>query len=122
MSVHWFAPFSWDHSIMAIAPVIFYVEIITSGKMLTRSTGRNSQAITSLILFLITIYALLYGVRYTYILYFSSLGFLSWLILLHIRESLWNGTTMIASRPIPNLNSIIIYIECLGQDPKPPSI
>ncbi|CAG8516098.1 13117_t:CDS:10 [Cetraspora pellucida] len=95
MSVHWFAPFSWDHSVMAIAPVIFYVEIITSGKMLPRSTGRNSQAITSFILFLITVYALLYGVRYTYLLYFSSLGFLSWLILLHIRESLWVDKTLI---------------------------
>ncbi|CAG8664211.1 24755_t:CDS:10, partial [Dentiscutata erythropus] len=95
MSVHWFAPFSWDHSIMAIAPVIFYVEIITSGSMLPRSTGSNSRAITGFILFLITVYALLYGVRYTYLLYFSSLGFLSWLILLHIRESLWIGKTTI---------------------------
>ncbi|RIB09972.1 PGAP1-like protein [Gigaspora rosea] len=95
MSVHWFAPFSWDHSIMAIAPVIFYVEIITSGSMLPRSTGRNTRAITGFILFLITVYALLYGVRYTYLIYFSSLGFLSWLILLHIRESLWIGKTMI---------------------------
>lgn len=40
MSVNWFAPFSWDHSILAIAPIIFYVEIITNGKILPRSTGR----------------------------------------------------------------------------------
>ena len=40
MSVNWFAPFSWDHSILAIAPIIFYVEIIANGKILPRSTGR----------------------------------------------------------------------------------
>jgi glycosylphosphatidylinositol deacylase len=40
ISVNWFAPFSWDHSILAIAPIIFYVEIIANGKMLPRSTGR----------------------------------------------------------------------------------
>ncbi|CAG8453307.1 11184_t:CDS:10 [Funneliformis mosseae] len=40
MSVNWFAPFSWDHSILAIAPIIFYVQIITIGYKLPRTTGR----------------------------------------------------------------------------------
>ncbi|PKK79545.1 PGAP1-domain-containing protein [Rhizophagus irregularis] len=93
MSVNWFAPFSWDHSILAIAPIIFYVEIITNGKMLPRSTGRKSRFVTNAILLIITIYSLLYGVRYTYLLYFSSLGFITWLIILHVRDS-WIGKTM----------------------------
>ncbi|CAG8433121.1 7786_t:CDS:2 [Ambispora gerdemannii] len=38
LSVHWFVPFSSDHNLFAIAPIIFYVEIITSGKMLPRTT------------------------------------------------------------------------------------
>ncbi|CAG8493732.1 2131_t:CDS:2 [Paraglomus occultum] len=40
LAVHWYAPFSSDHSILAIAPVIFYVEIMNSGKMLPRTSGR----------------------------------------------------------------------------------
>ncbi|KAI7903837.1 PGAP1-like protein-domain-containing protein [Cokeromyces recurvatus] len=41
ISVHWFVPFSSDHSVMAIAPFIIYVEILTSQKrMLPRQKNR----------------------------------------------------------------------------------
>lgn len=37
ISVHWFVPFSSDHSVLAIAPIMVYVEILTSNrKMLLR--------------------------------------------------------------------------------------
>ncbi|KAG9307753.1 hypothetical protein G9A89_023318 [Geosiphon pyriformis] len=67
LSVHWFAPFSSDHNIFAISPIIIYVEIITTGKMLPRTTGSKTRFITSSILAIITGYSLLYGVRYTYV-------------------------------------------------------
>ncbi|KAI9468874.1 MAG: PGAP1-like protein-domain-containing protein [Benjaminiella poitrasii] len=41
ISVHWFVPFSSDHSVMAIAPFMIYVEILTSQrKMLPRQKNR----------------------------------------------------------------------------------
>ncbi|CAJ0841403.1 4990_t:CDS:10, partial [Entrophospora sp. SA101] len=30
ISVSWFEPFSWDNNVLAIAPIVFYVEIITN--------------------------------------------------------------------------------------------
>ncbi|EIE85315.1 hypothetical protein RO3G_10025 [Rhizopus delemar RA 99-880] len=41
ISVHWFVPFSSDHSVLAIAPIMVYVEILTSNrKMLPRQNNR----------------------------------------------------------------------------------
>ncbi|ORZ24069.1 PGAP1-like protein-domain-containing protein [Absidia repens] len=41
LSVHWFVPFSSDHSVLAIAPFMIYVEMLTSQKsMLPRTTSR----------------------------------------------------------------------------------
>ncbi|KAI8377065.1 PGAP1-like protein-domain-containing protein [Choanephora cucurbitarum] len=41
ISVHWFVPFSSDHSVLAIAPFMIYVEVLTSNrKMIPRQTNR----------------------------------------------------------------------------------
>ncbi|CEI99970.1 hypothetical protein RMCBS344292_14042 [Rhizopus microsporus] len=41
ISVHWFVPFSSDHSILAIAPIMIYTELLTSHrKMLPRQNNR----------------------------------------------------------------------------------
>jgi hypothetical protein len=41
ISVHWFVPFSSDHSILAIAPFMIYVELLTSNrKMLPRQRNK----------------------------------------------------------------------------------
>lgn len=41
ISVHWFVPFSSDHSLLAIAPFMLYVETLTSSrKMLPRQRNR----------------------------------------------------------------------------------
>ena len=41
ISVHWFVPFSSDHSVLSIAPIMIYVEILTSNrKMLPRQRSR----------------------------------------------------------------------------------
>ncbi|KAH8552010.1 PGAP1-like protein-domain-containing protein [Umbelopsis sp. PMI_123] len=37
LSVHWFVPFSSDHSVLAIAPFMIYVEMMTGTRMLPRS-------------------------------------------------------------------------------------
>ncbi|GAA5795258.1 hypothetical protein HPULCUR_000613 [Helicostylum pulchrum] len=41
ISVHWFVPFSSDHNVLSIAPIMIYVEILTSNrKMLPRQRNR----------------------------------------------------------------------------------
>ncbi|RUS28431.1 PGAP1-like protein-domain-containing protein [Jimgerdemannia flammicorona] len=50
-------------------------------------TSRKLRFTTNLILYSIIAYALLYGVRYTHSLYFLSNGFVTWLVILHARES-----------------------------------
>ncbi|CAJ0837552.1 11526_t:CDS:10 [Entrophospora sp. SA101] len=41
ISVSWFEPFSWDNNVLAIAPIVFYVEIITNvNNMLPRIVER----------------------------------------------------------------------------------
>ncbi|KAI7896768.1 PGAP1-like protein-domain-containing protein [Mucor mucedo] len=43
ISVHWFVPFSSDHNVLSIAPIMIYVEILTSNrKMLPRQRNRYS--------------------------------------------------------------------------------
>lgn len=93
LSVHWLTPFSSDHNILLIAPIIFYVETVTSGKMLPRATSTQS-IVSYVMLWYLGVYSLLYGVRYTYALYFLSLMFFTWLVAMHW-QSVWFGRPLL---------------------------
>ncbi|OAD80621.1 hypothetical protein PHYBLDRAFT_10352, partial [Phycomyces blakesleeanus NRRL 1555(-)] len=88
LSVHWFVPFSSDHSVMAIAPFMLYVELLTGNhKMLPRLNSRYWNWATYLILYSIVVYAFLYGIKYTHSLYFISNHLVCWFLLLHFGDS-----------------------------------
>ncbi|EPB84720.1 hypothetical protein HMPREF1544_08519 [Mucor circinelloides 1006PhL] len=88
ISVHWFVPFSSDHSVMAIAPFMIYVEILTSNrKMLPRQKNRFWSVVTYVIMYYIVIYAFLYGIKYTHWIYFLTNHLVVWFLLLHFQDS-----------------------------------
>lgn len=88
LSVHWFVPFSSDHSVIAIAPIMIYVEMLTNQKtILPRLTLRIWHWITYTLIYIIVIYAFMYGIRYTHSLYFLSNGLIGWLLFLHFWHS-----------------------------------
>ncbi|KAI7862596.1 PGAP1-like protein-domain-containing protein [Spinellus fusiger] len=88
LSVHWFVPFSSDHSVMAIAPFMLYVELLASHhSMLPRCTQRYWHWATFILLYGIVIYAFLYGIKYTHSLYSISNSLICWLLLLHFSDS-----------------------------------
>ncbi|RCH88774.1 GPI inositol deacylase, partial [Rhizopus stolonifer] len=88
ISVHWFVPFSSDHSVLAIAPFMIYVELLTSNrKMIPRQTNRFASMITYLIMYYIVMYAFLYGIKYTHWIYFLTNNLVIWLLVLHFQNS-----------------------------------
>ncbi|KAI9304503.1 PGAP1-like protein-domain-containing protein [Cunninghamella echinulata] len=88
LSVHWFVPFSSDHSVLAIAPIMIYVEMLTNQKtILPRMTLRIWHWSTYMLFYMIVTYAFLYGIRYTHSLYFLSNGLIGWLLFLHFWHS-----------------------------------
>ncbi|KAI8339120.1 PGAP1-like protein-domain-containing protein [Chlamydoabsidia padenii] len=84
LSVHWFVPFSSDHSILAIAPFMIYVEMLTNQKvMLPRMLSRMWRWTTYCVYYAVVVYAFMYGIKYTHSLYFLSNGLTGWLLLVH---------------------------------------
>ncbi|KAI8085116.1 PGAP1-like protein-domain-containing protein [Halteromyces radiatus] len=89
LSVHWFVPFSSDHSVLAIAPFMIYIEMLTNQKlMLPRMLSRIWSWITYCLFYIVVLYAFMYGIKYTHSLYFLSNGLIGWLLLLHF----WNSS------------------------------
>ncbi|OZJ02805.1 hypothetical protein BZG36_04273 [Bifiguratus adelaidae] len=60
LSVHWFAPFSSDHNILAIGPFMMFVELLTVGKTLPRESGIMRHATVAL-MYLASAYGILFG-------------------------------------------------------------
>ncbi|CAM0137839.1 unnamed protein product [Umbelopsis sp. WA50703] len=87
LSVHWFVPFSSDHSVLAVAPFMIYVEMMTGSRMLPRSQDLKSKYASQAILGIIAMYGFLYGVKFTHSLYMLGNLIIVWLLILHARQS-----------------------------------
>ncbi|CAO3702752.1 unnamed protein product [Rhizopus stolonifer] len=87
ISVHWFVPFSSDHSVLAIAPIMVYVEILTSNRKMLLRQNRFWSTMTYLFMYYIVVYAFLFGIKYTHWIYFSANHLVAWFLLLHFRDS-----------------------------------
>ncbi|KAG0270040.1 GPI inositol deacylase [Actinomortierella ambigua] len=86
LSVQWYEPFSSDHRLDSIAPFIFYVEAVTSGAMMPR-TSKNYTWVTNAILNFVVVYVVAYGVRYSWVIFFLSDLWISWLLFLQVKDT-----------------------------------
>lgn len=67
-------------------PFILLVETLTSGKMIPRVSS-SFTFVTNILLFILAVYAAVYGVSYAYLLHHLVNGFAAWLVALHFSGS-----------------------------------
>ncbi|PGH15389.1 hypothetical protein AJ80_05573 [Polytolypa hystricis UAMH7299] len=86
LAVHWLTPFSSHHNVLSIMPFLLLVETLASQTMVPRVTSRFRH-ITSIIFFVLAVYAAIYGVTYAYLLHhIVNLG-VAWLVGVHLSTS-----------------------------------
>ncbi|KAK4193669.1 PGAP1-like protein-domain-containing protein [Podospora australis] len=89
LAVHWLTPFTSHHNVLSIMPFIVLVETLTTGKIVPPVTGRLKH-VTSILLFGIAIYAVVYGVSYAYTLHHLVNLVAFWLAILHSTSDSWS--------------------------------
>lgn len=89
LAVHWLTPFSSHHNILSIMPYILLVETMSTGNMVPRITGR-ARVITNVLLFVLALYAAVYGVTYAYQLHQLVNGLCAWLMVVHMSGGSFN--------------------------------
>lgn len=99
LAVQWLTPFSSHHNVLSIMPFIILVETLTTGKMIPRVSSRFRH-FTSVLLFGISICAVVYGVSYAYMLHHMVNLVVAWLVLVHSTSDSWLVT---------GLNSFYLY-------------
>ncbi|ORZ15194.1 PGAP1-like protein-domain-containing protein [Absidia repens] len=114
VSVYWSTPFSSDHSVFAIAPFLIHVEMLTTQMkmMIPRHHYHHQQQqqehekeqqgsasgqwwlawLTYGLMYIIIVYAFLYGVKYPHSIYFLSNYLILWLLFLHFCQSRYSHT------------------------------
>ncbi|TKA77812.1 hypothetical protein B0A55_04600 [Friedmanniomyces simplex] len=90
LAVHWLTPFSTHHNLLSVLPYILLVEMLSTGAMVPRLTGRIRYT-TNLALFTFALYAAVYGVTYAYRLHHMVNALCAWLFLVHLSASNGNG-------------------------------
>jgi glycosylphosphatidylinositol deacylase len=76
-------PFSTHHNLLAVLPLVLVVEVMSTGKMTPRVTGR-ARYVTNVLTFLSALYAAIYGVTYAYRLHHLLNVLAAWLFAIHI--------------------------------------
>lgn len=71
-------------SVLAVSPVLFFTQVMGSGKSIPRPRGKFQYMVTELLLVYIAIYTLIFGVQRAYMLYHLCSVFFGWLVLLHV--------------------------------------
>lgn len=89
LALHWFTPFSSHHNVLSIMPFIILVETLTTGKMIPRVTS-HLKFVTSILLFGIAVYAVVYGVSYAYMLHYLVNIVAAWLVIVHLAADSWS--------------------------------
>ncbi|KAF9369000.1 GPI inositol deacylase [Podila verticillata] len=87
LSVQWYEPFSSDHRLDYIAPFIFFVEAVTDGAMVPRTPEKGYAAVTVGILNSIILFLILFGVRYSWQIFFMSRIWIVWLLALQLKDT-----------------------------------
>ncbi|KAF8925799.1 GPI inositol deacylase [Dissophora ornata] len=86
LSVQWYEPFSSDHRLDYIAPFIFFVETVTDGAMVPRTPEKGYAAVTNGILNFIVVFLIMFGVRYSWQIFFMSRMWIVWLLVLQLKD------------------------------------
>ena len=86
LAVHWLTPFSSHHNVLSVMPYLILVETLTCGKMIPRLTSK-ARYITNILLFVIAVYAAVYGVTYAYALHHLVNFVCAWLVAVHFSGS-----------------------------------
>ena len=86
LAVHWLTPFSSHHNVLSIMPYLILVETLTCGKMIPRVTSR-ARHVTSILFFILAVYAAVYGVTYAYALHHIVNVVCAWLVAVHFYSS-----------------------------------
>lgn len=95
LAVHWLTPFSSHHNVLSIMPFIILVETLTTGRMVPRVTSRL-RYVTSMLLFVIAVYAAVYGVSYAYMLHYLVNIVAGWLVIIHLTADTWSVSALTA--------------------------
>ncbi|KAF9909207.1 GPI inositol deacylase [Linnemannia zychae] len=86
LSVQWYEPFSSDHRLDYIAPFIFFVEAVTDGAMVPRTPEKGYATVTMCLLNYMIVFLIMYGVRYSWQIYFMSRIWIVWLLILQLKD------------------------------------
>ncbi|KAF9279104.1 GPI inositol deacylase [Linnemannia elongata] len=86
LSVQWYEPFSSDHRLDYIAPFIFFVEAVTDGAMVPRTPEKGYAAVTIGLLNYMIVFLIMYGVRYSWQIYFMSRIWIVWILILQLKD------------------------------------
>ncbi|KAG0287304.1 GPI inositol deacylase [Linnemannia gamsii] len=86
LSVQWYEPFSSDHRLDYIAPFIFFVEAVTDGAMVPRTPEKGYAAVTMGLLNYMIVFLIMYGVRYSWQIYFMSRIWIVWILILQLKD------------------------------------
>ncbi|KAF9547374.1 GPI inositol deacylase [Mortierella hygrophila] len=86
LSVQWYEPFSSDHRLDYIAPFIFFVEAVTDGAMVPRTPEKGYAAVTMGLLNYMIVFLIMYGVRYSWQIYFMSRIWIAWILVLQLKD------------------------------------
>lgn len=86
LAVHWLTPFSTHHNLLAVLPLVLVVEVMSTGNMTPRITGR-ARYITNVLTFLSALYAAIYGVTYAYRLHHLLNILAAWLFAIHVSSN-----------------------------------
>lgn len=86
VAVHWLTPFSTHHNLLAVLPLVLVVEVMSTGNMTPRVTGR-ARFVTNVLTFLSALYAAIYGVTYAYRLHHLLNILAAWLFAMHLSSN-----------------------------------
>lgn len=129
LAVHWLTPFSSHHNILSIMPYILLVETLSTGRMVPRVTTRYEASLspftlddqlltptrvrflTNIFLFVLSLYAAIYGVTYAYLLHHIVNIICAWLVTIHLSSSTF---------PFSRLNRLLDGEEPRGHIKKRP--
>lgn len=74
--------FRSHHNVIAIGPVVFFVQLMSNGRMLVRSKQNYQRLACESFLAYIAFYALLFGLSRAYVIYHLVNVFMAWLVFL----------------------------------------
>ncbi|KAG0368927.1 GPI inositol deacylase [Gamsiella multidivaricata] len=87
LAVGWLKSFPSDHRVDYVAPFIVFVENLAQGSAVTRTSWKRYVRITIGLLDGMMVYLVLFGVRYSWQIYFLTRLWVSWLVVLRFLET-----------------------------------